>query len=34
MVSRRTTAGEIIRTRDDDTVFSYVEDLEMHIQTL
>jgi predicted RNase H-like nuclease (RuvC/YqgF family) len=34
MISRRTAAGEIICTRDDDSIFSYVQDLKMHIQAL
>src|SRR4051812_11804678 len=34
MISRRTADGEIIRTIDDDSVHSYVQDLEAHIRTL
>ena len=34
MVSRRTADGEIVRTRNDDSIFSFVQDLEVHIRTL
>ena len=34
MISRRTVDGEIIRTIDDDSVRSYVQDLEAHIRAL
>ena len=34
MISHRTTDGEIIRTIDDDSVRSYVQDLEAHIRAL
>ena len=34
MISRRTADGEIIRTIDDDSVRSYVQDLEAHIRAL
>ena len=34
MISRRTADGEIIRTIDDDSVRSYVQDLEAHIKAL
>ena len=34
MISRRTADGEIIRIIDDDSVHSYVQDLEAHIRAL
>ena len=34
MISRRTADGEIIRTRNDDSIISFVQDLEAHIRTL
>ena len=34
MISRRTADGEIIRTIHDDSVHSYVQDLEAHIKAL
>ena len=34
MVSRRSTEGEIIRTRNDDSVHSFAQDLEVLIRAL
>ena len=34
MISRRTADGETIRTIDDDSIHSYVQDLEAHIRAL
>ena len=34
MISRRTADGQLIRTIDDDSVRSYVQDLEAHIRAL
>ena len=34
MVSRRTAEGEIIRTRNDDSVHSFSQDLEVLIRAL
>ena len=34
MVSRKTADGEIVRTRNDDSILSFVQDLEVHIRTL
>lgn len=34
MISRRTADGEIVRTVNDDSILSFVQDLEAHIRTL
>jgi hypothetical protein len=34
MISRRIANGDIVRTLDDDSILSYVQDLETHIRNL
>ena len=34
MISHGTLDGEIVRTRNDDSVLSFFQDLEAHLRTL